>query len=391
MEEQLRGEQSHHLPYLLAIKNGAAHLGISLSVLCNERTPADVAERLSARSALLDLSKRGDEGLGAVKNRWCRALALARNVWVDARRVAKEARSYGPYDVVLCLTTWLPQMVCLMAAKVLSGGQIRRIGFLFVDYPQDPKRLGLAMRLIKLLARTSVLLFPRTLFLAETTHARRVWEEALECPVAQVPHPVEFTGANAASVGVTNGRLTFGSYGFARYEQGSDTLLKALDLIAAENEIDAKFHVVWPRGFTLDDGGCFDRDQFPRVSTKVTFHTVPFRADEYARQLATTDWLILPYRPSSYKGRCSRVAIEACVKGIPAIYTTGTDLEEVIRNYGAGLAVDPEDPEALADAIKKAISKNVELRERAKAMSTRAAEAFSGREFWAAAGLAGGG
>jgi glycosyltransferase involved in cell wall biosynthesis len=390
VEEQLRGEHSHHLPYLSAIRQGAEDKGIALSLLCNERTPADVADCLCARPVLADLSKRGREGLAAVRNRWCRMLMLAKNTWLNAWRIAAEARTHGPYDVVLCLTTWVPHMVCLMAAKLLAGRKIRRVGFLFVDYPPEPKRLGLAFRMIKVLARISAALFPGTVFLAETTHAKTAWEEALQCPVAQVPHPVDFTYDNAVARSTSHRTVTFGSYGFARYEQGSDTLLKALDLVTAGNEVDAEFHVVWPSGFTLQDGSPFDRDQFPKLSGKVYFQSVPFRSDEYAHRLANTDWLILPYRPSSYKGRCSRVAIEACVMGIPAIYTTGTDLEEVISNFGAGLAVEPDNPEQLAAAIKMAVSASAEFHERAKAMRKRAAEAFSGRKFWVAAELADG-
>ena len=51
-----------------------------------------------------------------------------------------------------------------------------------------------------------------------------------------------------------------------------------------------------------------------------------------------TDFVILPYRKSSYYNR-PRVAIEAGARGIPLIYTDGTWTEEVAALVECGVTI----------------------------------------------------
>jgi glycosyltransferase involved in cell wall biosynthesis len=175
--------------------------------------------------------------------------------------------------------------------------------------------------------------------------------------------------------------LIFGFYGFARHEQGVDVLMQALELLHREGNLNAEFRILWPEPFRMPDGSWRDRGQFSHLAPVVHFFERSFTPDQYLKVLAASDWVVLPYRWASYAGRISRISIEACVLGIPVIYTKKTDADEVVSNYGAGIAVPEENPQALAGAIRVAIRDNDRFRRTAKERRPLAKEFFSGRSF----------
>lgn len=175
--------------------------------------------------------------------------------------------------------------------------------------------------------------------------------------------------------------IVFGFYGFARHEQGVDVLMRALEILKDKGELGAEFRIVWPKAFQMPDGSWMDREMFGHLGSNLRFYENPLSPEEYLRALAETDWLILPYRVGSYEGRCSRISIEACVMGIPVIYTNGTDLEEVVRSHGEGIGVPEEDPGALATAIRLAVQENRAFKEKAVVKEVHAQAIFSGRYF----------
>jgi glycosyltransferase involved in cell wall biosynthesis len=175
--------------------------------------------------------------------------------------------------------------------------------------------------------------------------------------------------------------VVFGFYGFARHEQGVDVLMRALEILKDKGELNAEFRIVWSTAFQMPDGSWMDRNMFAHLGPNVRFCARPLLPDEFLEALAETDWLVLPYRVSSYEGRCSRISVEACVLGIPAIYTEGTDLEDVISRHGAGFGVPPENAEELSHAILKA-EKLVEIfKRKSLAQRTGARRNFSGKFF----------
>jgi glycosyltransferase involved in cell wall biosynthesis len=175
--------------------------------------------------------------------------------------------------------------------------------------------------------------------------------------------------------------LVFGFYGFARHEQGVDVLMRALEILKDQGEWESEFRIVWPQAFQMPDGSWLEPKMFEHLKERVRFFEKPLSPQEYQEQLSETDWLLLPYRVGSYQGRCSRISIEACVMGIPVIYTNGTDLEEVVANHGAGIGVPEEDADALANAIRLALEENRAFKEKAVVKQVHARAIFSGRYF----------
>ena len=395
VEEQLRDARSHHLQYLRTIRNAALQSGVDVVVAAN----VDFAElknfAFRAEPVLSDLSRLASSGAGG---RWQRHGKLAWNILANAGAVRRLILSLGPFDSVLCLTAWWPQLAMLLISKRGMFGKLPPIGLLFVNYPKMGKPVNAQFQLVRLLVR---LLGKNVTLFAETKYARQAWEEFLGRPVHYVVHPVEAArppeenaekrkaemmkrpdaGPSTLDTSSAGKPLVFGFYGFARHEQGVDVLMRALEILKEKRELNAEFRIVWPMAFQMPDGSWMDREMFGHLGPNVRFFENPLSPEDYLRELSETDWLILPYRVGSYEGRCSRISIEACVVGIPVIYTHRTDLEEVVRSHGEGIGVPEEDAGALSAAIRLTIQENRVIQEKAAAKQAGARVNFSGMQF----------
>lgn len=393
VEEQLRDASSHHLQYLGTIRDAGKERGIEVTIAANVTFSEEHQGLLSAESVLKDLSRLANKG-----SRLAKHTTIMRNIWANASAFSELLNNQGPFDRVLCLTSWWPQVASLLLAKWRMAGKLPPLGLLFVNYPRLGERANVQLTLVRRLVR---LLGDDVRVFAETKYAQRSWAEFLGRPVDYIVHPVaavERELADVATISVECGlniaheaacnttsppksHLVFGFYGFARHEQGVDVLMRALEILQRRGELTADFRVLWPQGFRLPDGSWMDRQMFGGLGTNVQFLESPLSPAEYRQAMAETDWLILPYRSNSYEGRCSRVSIEACVLGIPVIYTRGTDLEAVLTAHGAGIGVGEENPEALADAICAASKDNVRYQCAAKDRRSSARDYFSGYRF----------
>jgi glycosyltransferase involved in cell wall biosynthesis len=395
IEEQLRDERSHHLQYLRTIRNAALESGVDVVVAANADFTEPKNFAFSAEPVLSDLSRLANSAAGS---RWQRHGMLARNILANAGAVRRLVLRLGPFDSVFCMTAWWPQLAMLLLAKWGMIGKLPPIGLLFVNYPKMGKRVNAQFQLVRMLVR---LLGKNVTLFAETKYARQAWEEFLGRPVHYVVHPVEAArspeenaekrkaemlkrlDADPSTLDTSSParRVVFGFYGFARHEQGVDVLMRALEILKDQGELNAEFRIVWPNAFQMPDRSWINRDMFGHLRPNVRFYGNPLSPADYFRELSETDWLILPYRVGSYEGRCSRISIEACVMGIPVIYSKGTDLEEVVRSHGEGIGVPEEDADALANAIRLALQENRAFKKKAVVKQVHAQAIFSGRYF----------
>jgi glycosyltransferase involved in cell wall biosynthesis len=393
LEDQLVDDRSHHLQYLCTIACAAKAKKFELKIAANLEFSGETTVLAGACPLLTDLSRLSAKRLSLKK-----CSTLIRNIWANASTVSRLINKEGPFDRIMCLTSWWPQLVSLLVAKWRMAGKLPPFILLFVSYPRIGERpraqFYLVRRLVKMLG-DDVTLF------AETRYAQRAWAEFLGRPVAYVVHPVAFVPTDQIDAGLnrlhsmnrdwrgsespltasSKRPLVFGFYGFARHEQGVDVLMRALELLKGQEHLNAEFRVLWPQGFHMPDGTWLERSMFYHLGPNVRFIEHPLSPTEYQQALADTDWLVLPYRSNSYKGRCSRVSIEACVMGIPVIYSKGTDLEAVIAAHGVGIGVEEEDPKSLSDAILAAIKDHQSFRQQALMRRPNAQEVFSGRRF----------
>jgi glycosyltransferase involved in cell wall biosynthesis len=165
--------------------------------------------------------------------------------------------------------------------------------------------------------------------------------------------------------------ITFGFYGSARHEKGSDILVAAVDEFCRRYpDSSVKFVLQSVDG---------DAKLWERLKGNSKIQLIPhyFADGQYARQLAQTDALLLPYRRSSYGLRVSRVVIEAMVHGIPVVTTRGTTLEDQAGEFGAMVLCEDENVDSLVQAIREMEENFTTLQRKAEPKTIPARQHFS--------------
>ena len=216
---------------------------------------------------------------------------------------------------------------------------------------------------------------------AETEAMKRELEEFTNLPVELFPHPIEAKNLSL-NAKIAPEPITVSCPGCARHEKGSDLLLSAIGLLNSEDALE-HFHFIlqWPEPFMLPDGAMVEPDDEVLNSTHTSFYNESLDAAAYNKWLSQTDFVILPYRKSSYYNRLSRVAIEAGARGIPLIYTDGTWTEEVAALVECGVKIDEESPAELVKALNRAYRDAENLKGRAVAGSERVKQYHSCEKF----------
>ena len=194
-------------------------------------------------------------------------------------------------------------------------------------------------------------------------------------PFRMVPHAVE-SKPPCATRTASSDVVTFLSLGFARPDKGSDLLSDAVDYLLEQK---SSSHLRW----ILQWNNPSAKHGFPKrpsleESAQVDFIDACLTDAEIQDLLIRADFLVLPYRNSSYHARLSRVAVEGVVHGIPLIYPAGSSIGEIASEYGAGCTFQDGSFESLAKCMLKA---SQELGRYSLSASTRrqsAVQHFSG-------------
>ncbi|MCL4846633.1 MAG: glycosyltransferase family 4 protein [Acidobacteria bacterium] len=138
-------------------------------------------------------------------------------------------------------------------------------------------------------------------------------------------------------------------FGYIREYKGLDILLEAWPAVAAARRrarlVIAGDPVQLPpsRRAELEAAAS-------RVGALHRFEYVPF--GEVTRYCAAADLLVLPYRRVSQSG----VLYLALARGLPVVATRVGALAEVLRDGESALLVEPESPDALASALRRALT-----------------------------------
>ena len=144
------------------------------------------------------------------------------------------------------------------------------------------------------------------------------------------------------SLGLKKNVLLAGFVGRLNCQKGIDTLLCAFDLVAKENA--AIQLLIAGRGDLQEQVEIFIREH--HLSSRV--HLLGFR-DDIPNIMRTIDFLVLP---SLWEG-FGIVLIEAMAAGKPCITTDISSMPEIVEENGSGFIVPPEDPESLAEAMRR--------------------------------------
>lgn len=188
-----------------------------------------------------------------------------------------------------------------------------------------------------------------------------------------VPDPVEHMEQMPQDVareqlGLPKAKSLLLFFGGLRWDKGPDILFDALPLfdddcavlVAGQAEHFGEREIVSCRGRLQDVGHLITRLEF-----------IP--DEDVPKYFAAADVVVLPYR-RAFKGTSGALQ-HAAAAGKPVIATDVGEVGPTVREYGLGIVVEPEVPEALAEGVKEFLVKKDELSEEIRPRALQYAEA----------------
>lgn len=162
--------------------------------------------------------------------------------------------------------------------------------------------------------------------------------------IVEIPHPAFDSSNGTPAAAPTGTTLLF--FGLIREYKGLDVLIKALPAVVA----------AVPEARLLVAGDAMEPVEPLRdlaaslgVADRIEWRLGYVPGDRIAALMAEATVVVLPYRRIEASG----VFADAVGNGRPAVVSDVGAIGEAVRRFGAGEAVPPEDPEALAAACAR--------------------------------------
>lgn len=385
-EDSLESRAGHWFEYLRGFAQELPAIGDEITLLVSSRAEASVRTELNGMAVLPEGIFKQLSRPAPLGTRLARIPAFA----------IRTARSVRPYldkdcapDVVFVPTVTLYHLVAW--SLLVKGRRWPSKTRLLLFFPGLPIRLDASQAQLDGSPTSRLFRFVlgrlapeirrgRVVLGVETQAMQRAAEALFGVPICYLPHPVAVPLLGRSDI--AEPPITFGAYGPARYEKGGDVLVAAIDhLLAKQPSSSPTFGLQWIDDFSAPDGR---RCQIPasvQSHPRVEVIRRIFAAGEYERYLARTAALVLPYRPSSYNLRVSRMAIEGLVRGLPMVVSRNTTLADQTAQFGAGLECNASDPDSLADTLCSAANQLPTLQAAASSRARLAQQHFSVQTF----------
>jgi glycosyltransferase involved in cell wall biosynthesis len=363
VEDSLKGRRGHWFEYISGFCAELPKLGDQVTLLVTAGAEDFIIKGLAAHAILPDSPylKMSD---GATA--WRRYVRIPIHAWKTFRVLSKYLKEVPAPDLIFVPTVIIHHLLGWFL--LIKLGRVPQRSRVLLFFPSLPLRVDgdavtrasgissmvmalLLNRLKKQVERGKVILG------VETLAMKKAGEKSFGIAFSYFPHPVEPLPTMVdASRGPGNDHLTMACYGPARSEKGSDILTKAIAQYLEKNpESRVQFAIQWIDDFHDPDGELITLPPSMRNHPRVEVVSQFFKDGEYAKRLASTSVLLLPYRRSSYALRLSRVVIEAMVNGIPVVVTRGTTLEEQANEFGGFITCKNESVESLLNSIEKMV------------------------------------
>ena len=386
VEDALRDRTGHWAEYIQTFQKGLTELGDEVTILADRDAKSFIVEGLKAKPVLPEsIWHRMSDGSSA----WRRYARVPAHAWKTIRCLKHWFRQNDSPDVVFVPTVLVHHLLAWY--WLLKSGAVpaqSRVLLFFPNLPLYLDNTGTAHwsggPTTKLLSILFAKLRPyvnqkRVIVAVETEPMRKALMQLTELPVLYLPHPVHMV-ADATSA--TNDTLILGSYGAARQEKGSELLQLAIaQFLEKHPHADVRFVIQWIDDFRNEHGELVQPLPALQGSGRVEFIRQYFADGEYAKTLATTSVILLPYRRDAYNVRVSRVVIEAMIQGSPVITTNQTTMSNQLEEFGAGLTFSDGSLSEFVSGLEEAVSSFTELRTQAVARQQEAQRHFSVSKF----------
>ncbi len=265
---------------------------------------------------------------------------------VELDGVGRLARQFGPA---------LPRLSFLFRRDVDEQGTDARVG---------PRTIGALLRR----ALASLRVHPSHAQLRVFTDSDALtddYADRLQWRVQTAPIPVDarFTAIAGSR---TPRPVVIGYFGDARTEKGYQRIPAIATLLKASLER-GDIQMVLQSNFNTSGGeaGIAAARDTLGATANVELLCEPLEDAEYARHLARTHLVLLPYQADRYVARTSGILAEAIHAGVPLVVPDGTWMSEQLRRHGAGVVFDPWQPDGLDWAVERALDRLPDLLSRA--------------------------
>ena len=360
VEEALKDRRGHWYEYNRAIVAEARRRGVETTILAHARLQPELREELRAEPFFPVTSW---DGVYNHRAAWRRYVGIVRHNVSIARRIGRYLEANGRFDVILVPTVVLHHW--LAWRWIAWRGEGRWFGRLVLttrnnageyDVATGRYRFRASARVLKRIVASFRNLVRRGTVELASDSAQIAAQYGVLCgaPFSVYPHPVdEVLDALRSDARERKGVVTFGALGPPRYEKGSDLILEAVRLLRKRGVSNVRFVIQWSGECSDPQGRCIAPGNDLESDANVTLVRRDLSSAEYRDRLAECDALLLPYRRAQYHARLSGVAVEALRSGVPCICVSRTWTSDTIEKLGAGIAIEEESAEALAEAIAR--------------------------------------
>jgi glycosyltransferase involved in cell wall biosynthesis len=354
VEESLIDLNGHFYDYIYTIREEVIRQNWAVEVAAHKNVIELIKQSIGAvpvfeRARFADQHKRarGDKYFSLITHNW----SLVRDLWSLLKT--------NSFDLSFVPTVLPHHLLAWWLIMKFHPNRPKKLVLLFLNTPAVwnadrktsvlPRRAKFTAILVRLFKKFQN---EKTVYLgAQTKSARREMEELTGLPFELFPQPVNCFQLNPPTA-AGEGSITYGFFGFTRYEKGPDIFIQALRRLVRNGlEPNIKFIIQWTSAFLLPDGTVFDLEEELADHPNVQLIRRPLDPAEYYDLLSSTDCVILPYRNASYYSRDSRITIEAIASGRPVLFTKGGWIDETVSAFGAGIGIEDENVEQLFSGI----------------------------------------
>jgi glycosyltransferase involved in cell wall biosynthesis len=380
VEDSLQDRRGHWFEYVGTFCRELPKLGDEVVVAMSSRAEPFIISELPSKPILpASIYLQMSDGAGLLK----RYTRVPWHAWHITRAVRRLIGAGSSFDVIFVPTVLVHHALAWW--WLTRRWDHRRGTKLLLFFPGAPVRFDIrsgrsqldgspSSQVLRKILRCwrGLLAEGRVILGVETKAMQAALERVMGVPFQYLPHPVTTNSDVAVKV---RGPLTFGAFGSARHEKGEDTLVAAVDQFCKSNPgADVRFTLQAVGGSAPLWRTLAGR---PRVELIQRY----FEGEEYARQLAATDALILPYRRSSYGLRLSRVLLEGVVRARPCVVSAGTTLAQQAREFGASIQAEEDNVGSVVSAIEQLSARQEWYSALARTRQARAQEHFSVAHF----------
>ena len=371
-EEALINEKGHFQSWIKAIRQMHLDAGAEVYVAGNRNVALDVKINLDVLP--IYSTNSWDQTLSGQWPAWRRHLSVFLHNWRIFRETRRVLLNVGPVDVLLFTAVRLHHVIALrLLCLVGLGRHFNKLVFFLLTsqaeydssftsyrFPAKSRLLAIVLGAFRRLSRRGLVV------LAGDSHITCAeYEQLARVPMTLFPSPgsalcYEMPSSYSESP-------VFAILGVSTWDKGIDVFQDAIVQFLARNPgSPASFVLQWGVPCVGPAHSIIPISDRLRSHPNVILLERRLSNAEYNSYFSKADFIVLPYRKSTYFNRISGVAVEAAISGKPMIVTENTWLSWAIQEFGSGFCVPEADVDAWSQAIEQCCADRVALQAHAQ-------------------------